>query len=255
VRLLLPLLLLVACAPAPAPEATPQPLVEAPKPKREPLLHVDVPAKAAAGRDDFVADWSFDLVDRPEWSLHAHVVPEGQLIPWHRHAANDELVFVASGTAELLGWWKDGEGREAKPSGSVFGATKNAVHGTRNRGPGDLATVVLQRPRFGQNWFLEREDVDSPTAPWTWAAGGAPLSMAGGEAAPGFDGWTLGWAALGPREARAADTVYFVAAGEGSLAFEGKRLPLAPGVVAVVPPTLAHELAGTATVFEAVIPR
>lgn len=255
---------------SPPPEPAPEPATAAPAgtptaPTREPLLLVDVAAKAAEGSADFVADWSFDLVDRPEWSLHTHVIPAGQLIPVHRHRDNDELVFVAGGTAEGLAWWAaDGvqEDRSTHRMGSVFGATRGAAHGVRNRGPELLATVVLQQPRFGQNWYLERADVDSATPPWFWpnttnagpVAGPSP-SLGDPPTSVGFDGWTLGWRSMGPREPREADTIYFVAAGEGTLRFEDKALPLTPGVVAVVPPTLAHELSGTARVFEVEIPR
>ncbi len=220
-RAALPSLLLLAACAAPVPQTT------AP---REPLIHVDVPAKVAEGTasGSFKADWSFDLVASEEWSAHVHVIPQGQLVPPHRHPENDELVFVAAGTGEWQSWTSDGPVGGDRGPGAALVAPAGVVHSIRNRRPEPLATVVVQRPEFGQNWYLLPDEV----------TGDAVATDVGAQPPPGFDGWTIAWTDAVDVPAANADTLLLVAEGRGGLQFEDKTLSVTAGTFVKVPPNL-----------------
>ena len=262
------LALLLACGPEPVTPATPSP-----EPEREPVVHVHVPDKVLQGQGRFKADWSFDLVTGPSWSAHVHVIPEGQLVPAHRHDGNDELVFVASGT----GWWMGhhyeqggtfaptGPGSEAMGvgytregvrspawevvAGDAVLSPAGSVHAVRNRHAPSLATVVLQRPEFGQNWYLLPDEVRSEQRTRSFLpASRTPKTPRGRGPArppdPAFDGWSLDWleAASGEVAQSQDETLYMVARGDGTLSFEEHALALRAGTFVKVPPALAHRI-------------
>lgn len=189
-------------------------------------MHVDVPAKAAEGAGAFKADWSFDLVVSAAWSAHVHVIPPGQLVPWHRHPEHDELVFVAAGR----GTWLQGEGGFEVGPGDAVESAKGVVHGVRNRSQEPLVTVVVQRPEFGQNWYVVPGEVAEPGA-----------SRRVSDASSAFEGWGVGWWGGGAADETA---LYFVASGLGALSFEDTRLPLRPGVFVKAPAGRRVELEG-----------
>lgn len=267
-RRLLPLIALIACSPQPPTEAAQSPAAE-----REPVIHVHVPDKVAEGDGRFKADWSFDLVTGARWSAHVHVIPEGQLVPTHHHPDNDELVFVANGE----GWWMShywepggtyaptGPGSEAmgvgfrhqgvrdpawaiEPGDAVLSPAGSA-HAVRNLRAAPLATIVIQRPEFGQNWFLLPDEVRGEQRSRSFLPERRTPARIPGVAPehppdPVFDGWTLDWLApTAPAEEQAdAYTLYLVSGGGGSLGFEEHDLPLAPGTFAAVPGGLLHQL-------------
>lgn len=273
-RLVPALLLLSACDPGqhrldPATVAAPQ---FAANPGREPLVHVDVREKTAEGAGRFLADWSFDLVAHGAWSAHVHVIPGGQVVPPHRHPGNDELVFVAEGSGEWLAWERDGDGAPravgdgatddppaaplrsstfAIAAGDAVLSPRGSVHGVRNRGPGLLATIVVQRPEFGQNWYVLADDAFGSVRSRPFGVAQAlpdPLeatTVAAPEPAP-FAGWTLSWATAGrdgtARAGEQAERLYMVAQGEGTIAFEEHVLPLRAGIFVKVPPGLDHRI-------------
>jgi len=236
-------LLLVSCS-GPAPEM-PTPIPQTAAPTREPLVHVVIPEKLEAGAGAFKADWSFDLVAAQEWSAHVHVIPQDQVVPPHRHPDNDELSFVASGAGEWGSWTATDAQAFELGIGQAAVAPAGAVHSMRNRHPEPLAVVVLHRPEFGQNWFVMPDEVTGDLRSPPWEEG--PPAV--------FEGWTLSWSDPGEFEAAAADTLYLVAEGDGSLTFEDKTLPLAPGTFVKVPPGLDHAVSGTLRVVRVVIPR
>ncbi len=219
------LLLLVGCSPAPSVQAPPPP-APASTPRKPPIVHVDVPAKAAEGAGRFKADWSFDLVASEAWSAHVHVIPQGQIVPWHRHPENDELVFVAAGTGT---WLQGGEGFAVR-AGDAIESARGVVHGVRNLDPEPLVTVVIQRPEFGQNWYVVPSEIEEPGA-----------SAAGDDVGHAFEGWDVGWWGGGEEDGTA---LYLVAAGEGVLSFEDVRLPLRPGVFVKATAGRVRSLAG-----------
>lgn len=220
---------------------------EAASPDREPLIHVDVPRKAAEGVGRFKADWSFDLVATADWSAHVHVIPQHQLVPPHRHPDNDELMFVAGGEAEWQSWTADGPVGGVRSVGSAVVAPAGVVHSVRNRAGEPLVSIVLQRPEFGQNWYLLPAEVEGTAT---------SVDYAPGDAAPAaFAGWTLEWtgATTGNSE---GDTLLMVRSGTGTLAFEDTVLPLLPGTFAKVPPGLTYNTSGAALeLLRVVIPR
>lgn len=265
-RPLLPLLLLLACGPEIAP---------APSPAREPVIHVHIPDKLTEATGRFKADWSFDLVTGLSWSAHVHVIPQGQLVPAHRHPDNDELVFVAAGEGWWMGHhWNEGDthaprgpGSEAMgvgyghpgvrsptweihPGDAVL-SPAGSVHAVRNREPAPLATVVIQRPEFGQNWYLLPEEVRSPQRsrefrPQTRAPATIPGVDPQRQDDPVFEGWSIDWIeppASAPDSTHVAtETLYLASRGGGSLTFEQTTLPVVPGTFIKVPPGLAHGL-------------
>lgn len=246
VHKLLPILLLVACSAPAAPDVEPGPAPEAAAPTREPLIHIDVPAKVAAGGGRFKADWSFDLIASEEWSAHVHVIPEGQLVPPHRHPGNDELVFVAAGEGEWASWTADGPDASVLGSMEAMLAPAGVVHSIRNRRPAPLATVVVQRPEFGQNWFVLPDEVEGSEK--------ARRFDRAAEAGHAFDGWELTWVTDIDDAGADRDVLYLVGEGEGTLSFEDTSLPLRPGTFVRAPPGLPHRLTGV-TALAIRIPR
>lgn len=252
-RLALPLVLLAVAlagcggdrgAPAEARGTEAAPSTPIP-PDRDPILIVPVPAKAAEGDHRYAADWSFDLKDAEHMSVHVHVIPPGQMVPIHRHPENWELTFVAGGEGEWSTVVAGSEGPERTTTllraGQAAVAPPGAVHGVRNRGTELLAAVVVHRPRFGQNWYLPEAEVTS-TVP------ASPL----GESAPAVpEGWTVGWTDGGDAEAEGDRVLLF--AGAGSVSFEEREVPVAPGTVAIFPPGVPHISRGRALAL--VIPR
>jgi mannose-6-phosphate isomerase-like protein (cupin superfamily) len=231
-----------------------------PRHAREPLLHVPVPEKVREGAGRFAADWSFDLLQQPSWSAHVHVIPEGQLVPLHRHPENDELAWVGAGHGE----WESRsvEERPPRPDGAPGGlgpllrswtlrpgdavvTPKGAAHQVRNRQPEPLAVLVVQRPRFAQNWYLLPDEVNAPLASWLFGpGGGAPP-----ESPRAFEGWGLDWlssdALLGERPGEgSADRLLLWTSGIASLLFENKHLPLEPGTFVRIPPGLPFSVEG-----------
>ncbi len=266
----LTLLGLLACGPdAPVEPPAPSPAA----PEREPVVHVQVPDKVAEGAGRFKADWSFDLVTGSDWSAHVHVIPEGQLVPAHRHPENDELVFVAAGEGQWTShYWEEGgtfaptgPGSEAmgvgfrRPgvrspawtvqAGDAVLSPAGSVHAVRNRQPTPLATIVVQRPEFGQNWYLLPDEVESPQRSRAFLPAGRSQEAISGVGPqrpddPAFDGWALDWLDGDPTTEQPTDgeTLYLVSRGAGSLLFEEHQLPLEPGTFVKTPPGLRHEL-------------
>ena len=224
---------------------------------RESLIHIPIPAEVARRGGQFAADWSSDLVARDEWSAHVHVIPQGQLVPAHHHPKNDELVFVAMGSGTWMNWQRLEDSTKRSDhtltQGSVVAAPPLAVHGVRNEAPEPLATVVIHRPEFGQNWYVLPSDVRSSLT-------SAPLAADESLPAGMFEGWTLGWLS-GPklgieRKPGREDWLYLVGAGSGLLSFEDNKLPMEPGTFVKVPPGLNHRLSGEGLrVYRVIIPR
>jgi mannose-6-phosphate isomerase-like protein (cupin superfamily) len=234
-------MLLVGCSAAPAPEEPP--------PDRAPVLLVSIPQKAASGADRFKADWSFDLRATEAWSVHVHVIPPGQLVPLHQHPHNEELALVMGGVADWKTVWVDGERREMEGR-MTFGVSLHspagAAHQVRNRGPETLVTVVVQRPEFGQNWYLLEEEVLSP-ARSTVLAPGDPIEI--------FQGWDVRWSAADPEPVQwPSERLGFVVEGNGTLAFEDRRLPLTAGHFFKVPPGLSHRVTGSLRFLDVAVP-
>ncbi len=214
---LLALLLIGCAAEGPAP-VTPAPTrAAATPPPKASIVHIDVPRHAAEHGADFKADWSFDLVASAAWSAHVHVIPQGQIVPWHLHPENDELVFVAAGQ----GSWLQAGGEFEVVAGQAVESAQGVVHGVRNRRPEALVTVVIQRPEFGQNWYVVPSEVAEP---------GASTRM--DDAGQAFAGWSIDWWTGGQADGTA---LYLVAEGVGELSFESTRLPLRPGVFVKAP--------------------
>ena len=203
---------------------------------REALIHLSIPQKSAQGPAQFKADWSYDLVVAEGWSAHVHVIPPGQFIPAHHHRENDELSFVAEGKGEWFSWVKGQElSTRAIGVGDTLIAPKGAVHGVRNPGPSDLSVVVIHRPSFGQNWYLLPSEMTSDIP--------SDLVPSGTEFPQHFlTGWTLGDAGTQEPTSVAADSLYLVKAGAGTLSFEETTLPLLPGHFVKVPPGLQHRI-------------
>jgi len=243
-RLLLTLSL-VSLAGCPSPSsAPPPPMPEPTPPAREPVLIVPVPDKAAEGSARYAADWSFDIRDEEHFSVHVHVIPPGQMVPLHQHPDNWELSFVAAGVAQWTGVAVV-DGERARFGGSIgvgqgFVAPSGAFHEVRNQGAETLAVVVVHQPRFGQNWYVPEAEVLSNIRA---AAIGAQVQ--------GPDGWRVGWVDGG--EVTAAGDRIVLVLGEGSIAFEDRVVPVAPGTVASLPPGLAHTVSGRALSVE--VPR
>jgi mannose-6-phosphate isomerase-like protein (cupin superfamily) len=238
VRFLLPLcgLLLLGCpsAPTEAPEPVTAPAPAEP-PRREPVIVMPVPEKAAEGSARFKADWSFDIRDEEHFSVHVHVIPPGQMVPLHQHPENWELSFVAEGVAQWSGVAVI-DGERARFGGELgvgdgFVAPPGAFHEVRNRGAERLSVIVVHQPRFGQNWYVPEAEVLSNVR-------AVPL----GDAVDGPDGWSVQW--VGPSEATAAGDRVLLMLGEGALEFEDKRVPVGPGFAASLPPGLPHALRG-----------
>jgi mannose-6-phosphate isomerase-like protein (cupin superfamily) len=209
---------------------------------------VHVPDKVAEGAGRFKADWSFDLVAREDWSAHVHVIPQGQLVPPHRHPDNDELMFVAAGRALWQSWTRDGPDGGPRGVGSAVVAAAGVVHSVRNREPELLATLVIQRPEFGQNWYLLPDEVESMARSVDF--------LPGGPAPAAFAGWTLSWSEAGTVPAGRTDTLLLVERGEGAISFEETTLPLKPGTFVKVPPDLAYRIEGdTVRMLVVAIPR
>lgn len=236
----------LAATPADAPSADVPPAPSAeprtPAPAREPILVLPVPDKAREGDADFAADWSFDIQDRPWFSVHVHVIPPGQMVPLHHHPDNWELSWVAAGRAE---WWTV----RATPTGQVredgglgpgegFVAPPGAFHGVRNRSDELLAVVVVHRPRFGQNWYVPESEVVGNIAAFPLPTATGPLPVDAPE------GWRVEWVDDGTVTAE-GDRV-LLAASAGAVAFEETTVSLEPGAVAVFPPGVAHTLTGRA---------
>ncbi|GEM_PF-1794377 len=249
-RVLLAVLLSVGCSsptaptspPAGAPDGGPHGAPDgeavAPTPARPPVLHLSIPDAVAEGRARYKADWSFDLRATEAWSVHVHVIPPGQLVPLHRHPDNEELALVMGGAGEWETVWVADERRTETWTlgfGDAVYSAPGSAHQVRNRGPETLATVVVQRPEFGQNWYLLADEVME----------GKPSVPVRDVVPPMFEGWSVAWA--GPDEtAGAADRerLGFVVEGEGTLSFEDTTLPLRPGHFFKVPPGLSHRVAG-----------
>jgi quercetin dioxygenase-like cupin family protein len=221
------ILLLLGCAPEPPAVPVEPVLVPVPPPLGQPsIVHVDVPAKAAKGAAQFKADWSFDLVASKAWSAHVHVIPQGQIVPWHRHPENDELVFVASGR----GTWLQAGGEFDLVAGDAVESAPGVVHGVRNLDAEPLVTVVMQRPEFGQNWYVVPSEIADPGA-------SARIQTE----ASALEGWQIDWWGGGEADDAA---LYLVADGTGSLSFEDTELPLRPGVFVKAPAGRARTLSG-----------
>lgn len=200
------------------------------------LLHLHVPSKSAEGAGRFKADWSYDLVVREGWSVHVHVIPPGQLVPPHHHPENDELSWVASGVGEWSSWTSGQSPIHSSISaGDAVVVPAGAVHGLRNPGPENLSIVVLQRPSFGQNWYLRPTDVTSTTA-----SGALPT----GQPFPGdfFDGWQLSRGGAPEDPSQSGDSLYLVSAGAGMLRFGDTELPLQAGHFVAVPQGRKHSI-------------
>jgi mannose-6-phosphate isomerase-like protein (cupin superfamily) len=247
-RSVLALVLLVACSPAPpaaAPPPEPSAAVEAVA-RRAPLVHVDIPQKVAEGEGSFAADWSFDLVVDERFTAHVHVIPQEQLVPIHHHPKNDELVFVAGGRGEWLNATRE-EGvaihRTEVTVGDAVISPRGVVHGVRNRHPEALATVVIQPGGFGQNWYLEADDVRSE---------GLSTRPMGGET--DFAGWSVDWWDGGAQAGDELTRLYAVAEGQGSLHFEDVVLPLHPGVFVKIPASLEHRVEGGVRMLRVRVP-
>jgi mannose-6-phosphate isomerase-like protein (cupin superfamily) len=263
-------LLLVACGRSPTAQPAPSSTPEA---TREAVVHVHVPDKVAEGTGRFKADWSFDLVTGSSWSAHVHVIPQDQLVPAHRHVGNDELVFIAAGEGLWMGHHYEeggafaptGPGSEAmgvgftrpgvrSPSwevatGDAVVSVAGAVHAVRNREAAPLATVVVQRPEFGQNWYLLPDEVRSGERTRAFLPDSRTPRPPDGRGPvrphdPVFDGWSLDWleAAPGDVAAEPAETLYLAAGGDGTLSFEDKALPLRAGTFVKIPPSLPHRI-------------
>ncbi len=247
------------------------------EPSRESVVHVPVPDKVAEGAGGFKADWSFDLVAGQAWSAHVHVIPQGQLVPAHQHPENDELVFVASGSGEWVSHhWEEAGLVRSEPgvhgagvrspswrlaAGDAVVSPSGAVHSVRNREEAPLATVVLQRPEFGQNWYVVPGEVRSERRSRAFLPPGRSVDLlslaeAGAQrpADPVFEGWTVDWHEVGtePSDVPAgeAELLYMVSRGGGSLAFEEHSLPLQPGAFVKMPPGLQHRLVPAADGLE-----
>jgi len=249
-RLLLAALLLPGCAdvapdPAggespPASDRTPSD----PPPARPPVLHLFIPHAVAEGSARYKADWSFDLRATEAWSVHVHVIPPGQLVPLHRHPDNEELALVMGGTGEWETAWRDGAVRTETWQlgfGDAVFSGPGVAHQVRNRGPETLATVVVQRPEFGQNWYLLRDEVEHA----------APSVRVSEDVPPMFAGWAVAWAGADADPGSSGrERLGFVVEGEGNLTFEDRALPLAPGHFFKIPAGLEHRVEGTVRFLE-----
>lgn len=234
----LAVLLLCSCT-ADAPVATaPSDAPSAPaKAERAPVLHLSVPDAVTEGAGRYKADWSFDLRVTVDWSVHVHVIPPGQLVPLHRHPANEELALVLGGEGTWETVWVGEEQRSevwALGFGEAVYSAAGAAHQVRNLGSEALATVVIQRPEFGQNWYLLADEVTSTV----------PSLQVGTVAPPMFPGWAVGWAGGQPASTLAQERLGFVVSGEGTLSFEDTTLPLTPGYFFKIPPGLEHVVDG-----------
>ena len=203
---------------------------------RESLIHLSIPQKSSQGTAQFNADWSYDLVVGEGWSAHVHVIPPGQFIPARHHLENDELSFVAEGKGEWFSWVKGQElSTRTIGVGDTLIAPKGAVHGVRNPGPADLSVVVIHRPSFGQNWYLRPSEMISDIPSELVPSGTAfPQDF--------LTGWTLGDAGSQEPTSVAADSLYLVKGGTGTLSFEETTLPLLAGHFVKVPPGLQHRI-------------
>jgi mannose-6-phosphate isomerase-like protein (cupin superfamily) len=204
---------------------------------------VPIRHKVAEGAATFQADWSFDLAEGPGWTMHAHVIPEGQLVPLHHHPVGEELVWIAGGTAS----WQSlarGEAHMAHlftdlaPFGLAW-TPPGVAHAVRSRQAPPLVAVVLSRPAFGQNWYLLPDEVTS-LGRSALVANGEPLP-------PGLlPGWATSWLGaddVGTPRAASADTLYLVGDAVGRLRFEDRDLPVEPALFVRIPPGLTHTLA------------
>ena len=196
--------------------------------------------KVADGAQRFKADWSFDLRVADAWSVHVHVIPPGQMVPLHHHPENEELTLSVAGVGEWTTVWdKGGPGSETSSlaPGMFAHSPPGAAHQVRNRGEETLVTAVVQRPEFGQNWYLLAEDVTASERSTVVSPGGAFESV--------FSGWEVAWEGPDPDpKTLDGERLGFVVSGEGSLDFEDRKVPLEGGYFFKVPSGLPHRISG-----------
>jgi uncharacterized cupin superfamily protein len=74
--------------------------------------------------------------------LAEHPIPPGHFVPPHRHADDDEMLYVVEGELILIG--EAGESRAA--AGSCLQFDRGTLHGFRNDTAGTVKLLVIAQP-------------------------------------------------------------------------------------------------------------
>jgi uncharacterized cupin superfamily protein len=74
--------------------------------------------------------------------LAEHPIPPGYFVPPHRHADDEEMLYVMDGELTLIG--EAGESRAA--AGSCLHFAAGALHGFRNDSGGTVKLLVIAQP-------------------------------------------------------------------------------------------------------------
>ena len=74
--------------------------------------------------------------------LAEHPIPPGYFVPPHRHADDEEMLYVMEGELTLIG---DGGERKAE-AGSCLQFAPGALHGFRNDTAGTVKLLVIAQP-------------------------------------------------------------------------------------------------------------
>jgi quercetin dioxygenase-like cupin family protein len=93
--------------------------------------------------------------------LAEHPIPPGYFVPPHRHADDEEVVYVMEGELTLIG--EAGESRVG--AGSCLQFERGTLHGFRNDTKGTVKLLVIAQPGIQAAEMFRHFDRAAKTAP------------------------------------------------------------------------------------------
>ena len=95
------------------------------------------------------------------FGLVEHVIPAGDVSPWHVHHAEDETFYVVAGRMTLL----CGDRRVQAGPGTLFFGPRGIPHGFRVEGDGPARLLLLFTPGGFERFIMDMSESGPPSGP------------------------------------------------------------------------------------------